>query len=332
MKSIVLRDDFTENEIRPGVEFDKYLDLIKNDSANIFKNNAGEYLNHCPACAHETHRSKFTKLNYTYRECAKCHTLFLSPRPTIEMLKEFYATSKGIKFWNSIILQETKARKKYVFSPRIRWLLSTADINDLKKIKYLDYYSKYIYLFENIIEKSGFSEFYTFKPDHQISDFLNLKGVKTISEMKSSYFSIITAFEIIDRFYNPNKILKALHNALIRNGLLFVTTISASGFDLRILKERSRSIVPPIHLNIFSVEGIITMLENSGFEISELSSPGSLDVDLVSSASEKWSSLQLPPIIDDIINNRDQEIKREFQEFLQRSLLSSHMRIVAKKK
>jgi hypothetical protein len=142
---------------------------------------------------------------------------------------------------------------------------------------------------------------------------------------------VITAFDIFDRFSDPRQVLTELHNSLTENGLLFITTISGSGFDIRILNEKSRSIVPPIHLNIFTVEGMQKLLESNNYEILELSTPGSLDIELVSTATENCSTLKLPPVIDDILCNRNEAIKNDFQEFLQRALLSSHMRVVARK-
>jgi hypothetical protein len=312
MKSIVLRDDFREFEIRPEADYKRYLDLIREDTISVFKGSAGVNVDHCYACGHGVHGHKFSKIDFEYRECEICHTLFLSPRPTIAILREFYAKSEGLKFWNSKIMQDTDARKKHIFDPRVRWVLSTCDINDFTDVSYLDYYTKYQYFVEQIVEKSGFLNFYTYRPDHPLSNLVEEKNYRVAKELTPSTYSVITAFEIFDRFYDPRHVLSELHNSLAESGLLFITTISASGFDIRILEGKSRSIVPPIHLNLFTVEGMLKLLKSKGFEILELSSPGSLDVDLVTTAMQNCPTFKLPPVIDDILTNRNEGIKKDF--------------------
>ena len=71
------------------------------------------------------------------------------------------------------------------------------------------------------------------------------------------------------------------------------------------------------------------MLEDFNFEVIELSTPGSLDLQ---NLENQIDDIELPKIFYDIIKNRDLQIKETFQEFLQRSRLSSHMRILAKNK
>ena len=114
-----------------------------------------------------------------------------------------------------------------------------------------------------------------------------------------------------------------------KGGLLFLSTKSASGLDFQFLLKKSKNIVPPLHLNIFSVEGMIKILEDFNFEIIELSTPGSLDIKIL---EEQINEISAPKFLIDLIQNRDNYTKETFQEFLQRARLSSHMRILAKNK
>ena len=81
-------------------------------------------------------------------------------------------------------------------------------------------------------------------------------------------------------------------------------------------------------MNIFTIEGIISLFKNSGFEIIELSTPGMLDLNIL---ENNMDNTELPKFLKDIIKNRDIFVKEAFQEFLQRGRLSSYLRIVAKK-
>ena len=54
MKSIVLKDDFRELEIRPEEEFQHYLNLLREDIKDILNSNAGNNFSYCPACRSTT--------------------------------------------------------------------------------------------------------------------------------------------------------------------------------------------------------------------------------------------------------------------------------------
>lgn len=333
MKNIVLRDDFREYEIRPKSEFLHYLELLSEDVKEIFNGNAGKYFHFCPACASEESTFKFSKLDFIYRECSECGSLYLSPRPTRELLHNFFKNSKGLKFWNSKVMQETESRKKHVFNPRVRWVQQTADINDVATGVYMDYYSKYDYFLEELATKGEFSKQISYKPVQEIEPALTNAGFELRQELpEAGSCSLITVFEVIDRLYHPRSVLEDISKTLSKDGILMITTLSASGFDIQMLQEHSRSIVPPIHLNLFSVEGIQTLLEHYGFNLLELSSPGSLDFSLVANALQENPDIQVPKFVNDIIYHRNDYIKQAFQEFLQRGVLSSHLRIVAQKK
>ena len=119
---------------------------------------------------------------------------------------------------------------------------------------------------------------------------------------------------------------------LVEKGLLFLVSSTISGLDLQVLWENARTIFPPENMNILSTEGIEILLEKSGFEIIELSTPGQLDLDYIKNAMERDAQLELPRFISYIIKNRDENAHRAFQEFLQEFRLSSHLRVVARKR
>ena len=245
------------------------------------------------------------------------------------MLHAFFSESKAIKYWNSQIVQETEDRKTHVFNPRIRWVEESIDFNENSKKVFCDFYSKYTPFIKGISNSSNYSRKLAYKASHDIRDEVKKAGFELTDELAPESCSVITAFEVLIKVYNPRSILKIIHDSLEDNGLLFLTTTSASGFDIQFLKGQSRSLIPPFELNIFSIEGIVMLLEEHNFKIIEISTPGSLDLQLVEKAIDL---IEVPNFIRDIIKNRNNQIKEEFQQFLQRSLLSSHLRIIAQKK
>jgi hypothetical protein len=108
--------------------------------------------------------------------------------------------------------------------------------------------------------------------------------------------------------------------------------MAGSGFDIRVLGARAKNLLPPTHLNLLSLDGLQRLLSRHGFEVIELSTPGQLDTEVVARAAAEEPTLELPPFIDELIRRRGEAVHQAFQEFLQRALLSSHMRAVARKK
>jgi hypothetical protein len=132
--------------------------------------------------------------------------------------------------------------------------------------------------------------------------------------------------------FNVEEFIKHAHRVLEPNGLLFLTTRCISGFDMQLLWQRSKSILPPHHIILFSIEGLIQFFQSNGFTIQELSTPGQLDLDIVANTLKESPDLEIPEFIKYLIQNRTPETHKSFKEFLQKHRLSSHTRIVAQKK
>ena len=111
-----------------------------------------------------------------------------------------------------------------------------------------------------------------------------------------------------------------------------IINILISGFDLQTLWEDSENLYPPDRLNVFSVAGLKKLFERHGFECLEFSTPGILDVEIVAKALRKKPKCELPRFIKYILQSKNDNIKRAFQEFLQANLLSSYSRILVRKK
>src|SRR5207245_641506 len=105
----------------------------------------------------------------------------------------------------------------------------------------------------------------------------------------------------------------------------FVTTMSGDGLEVRMLGSRSRSLVPPVHLQLLSRAGWAVALAREGFTLVEYSTPGELDVQAVADACRRDPDVRLPPILDELIRQEDEQVGRAFQEVLQQAGLSAHV-------
>ena len=74
-----------EEEIRPQKIFDEYLRLAKQDTKTYFSD-AERIRGLCPAC-NSVGDLAFNKSGFIYEVCPKCYTLFVNPRPIVELLQ-----------------------------------------------------------------------------------------------------------------------------------------------------------------------------------------------------------------------------------------------------
>ena len=97
------------------------------------------------------------------------------------------------------------------------------------------------------------------------------------------------------------------------------------------LWDKAPYIFVPEHLNLLSIAGLEQLVQRSGFELVELSTPGQLDVEQVRLACQDDPAIRLPRFVETLLSARGPLAAEDFQAFLQKHRLSSHVRIAARK-
>jgi len=328
-----------EFEIRPSQLFEEYLEISKKD-IDIFFSDRGNYkVIPCPACLSTEMELAFVKYCFSYQTCKKCNTLFVSPRPTSEMINTYYKDSASSKFWAERFFPETaEARRKMIFKPR-----ALAIINIIKKYRIpqpasiVDVGAGYGIFLEEIMKNKYFSAFYAIEPSKELAKCCRNKNIpvieKPVEEIKQSEIqaSVICSFEVIEHLFNPEAFIRSMKSLLKPGGIMVFTTLTISGFDLQILWDRSKSISPPHHINFFSTEGLRELIHRCGLEEIEISTPGKLDVDIIKNTTEENPDMPIPRFLNYIFKNRDMNTQKQLQNFLISNCLSSHARVIARK-
>jgi len=141
---------------------------------------------------------------------------------------------------------------------------------------------------------------------------------------------VVLFFDKFRRLAEPVKTLSQLRCQLKDNGLLVMNLRVGSGFDVLTLKGCRDILTPYEVICLPSIEGLEIILDKAGFEILETSSTGTLDVRYVQQNMELVDESNL--FARYLINKTDKSSLADFQRFLQKSGMSSHARVIARKR
>lgn len=327
-----------ESEIRPQKLFNQYLTLARKDNDRFFSDPSQFVEVACPGCGSEDCEPGLVKLKFRYMLCSKCGSLYLSPRPSVEMYELYYQEAESVKFWSSHFFKETaEARRQKIFIPRAHLVEKWAKKTETKSKGnglFVDIGSGYTIFLQEIQRLGIFTKIMGIEPEANLAQvgrdhgFIILeKKLETIDDGEINA-DFATAFEVLEHVFNPLDFMSAARRILRPGGLLMFTTLVVSGFDIQVLWEYSKSIYPPHHINLLSTQGMRDLVARSGLQLIDLCTPGELDVDIVRNIQRENPEIQLPRFVTSIINAPD-DVRTRFQNFLKTNELSSHVRVIA---
>lgn len=326
-----------ESDIRPQALFNRYLELASRD-ARSFLNFRHEFVPvNCPACGEAKQLPGVEKLGYTYVLCGDCGTLYLSPRPSDQRLQSYYREAESVRFWSTHFYKETiEARREKMFRPRAELIAETLNRLGLKSPEvFVDVGAGYGIFLEEVARLNAFATVIGIEPNPEIAGICRKRGFTMIEkpvEMIGSgeiQADFAASFEVLEHVFDPLSFIRAVRRLLKPKGVVLFTTLTVTGFDIQVLWEHSKSIYPPHHINLISVKGMERLIERAGLALLELSTPGQLDVDIVMNMWKEQPALQLPRFVIELLRNDGYDLRQEFQAFLSRNRLSSHVRILA---
>ncbi len=328
-----------EEDIRPQALFNRYLELARKDVDRFFSDRSGFVNVPCPACTSDHAELGLEKFGFRYLTCLACGSLYTSPRPRPALVDAYYREGEAVRFWATDFFKMTaEARREQIFRPRARlvaeWVAKALQ-DQGKPGTFVEVGSGYGIFLEEIAALGLFDQVVGIEPAPNLATICRQRGFEIIEKQAEDVLpgeleaSFATAFEVLEHLYDPCDFLQAVRSFLLPGGVFLFTTLTVSGFDIQVLWENSKSIYPPHHLNLISVEGMERLVARSGFELAELTTPGELDVDITRNIVAENATISVPRFVQQIINNPREDVRTSFQQFLKANRLSSHMRVVA---
>ncbi|MDP3920129.1 MAG: class I SAM-dependent methyltransferase [Candidatus Omnitrophota bacterium] len=325
-----------EVDIRPAHLADECQKLFEKESRSMLQSERDFVEVSCPACSSVSGALDFTKGGYQFKKCAECRTVYVSPRPTAEMLGEYYRNNAAAHFWQTHIFPQTeKARLQGIHRPRIDLVLNEADKNGAGGEVFVEVGAGSGIFGRELAKRNRFKKVVLIEPGP-----MNLESSGVIEVINSSIEEVnvdlkadmAVNFELIEHLFSPDDFLSNISRSLNPGGLFLFTTPNMEGLELLTLYEKSPGLVAPNHLNNFNRDSIRTLVERNGFEVVSVSTPGELDCDIVRNKHlEGVIDLSTQPFLKHVLIDRPEDCLGAFQQFLKESGLSSHMMVVVRK-
>ncbi len=323
-----------ESDIRDKETFGRYLRLVEEEVKDYFDKRRFITVP-CVCCASRRCKVQFEKMGFKYVLCDDCGTLYANPRPSKEDLIVFNTTSKSAGLLSKeIILSMAECRKEKIFRPRAE--LAAKRLSGQKSSVLGDIGSGAGLFLEEMRKIMPQSRLVAIEPSSEMAAICRKKGFEVIDKAiedinkTKEKFDLLSAFELLEHLHSPGVLFRNACEMLKPGGLFLITTLNCEGFDIQVLWEHSKNIYPAQHINFFNPRSLQRALEDAGFRVEELTTPGRLDWDIVENTI-KDSSGRPGRLWVNFAKNAGREAKEDLQLFLSKYGLSSHMMVLARK-
>lgn len=282
----------------------------------------------CPAC-HASLAGLGDVDGLDYVRCSSCDSLFLRTLPAADewarLLADVSLYRRSPEAFHSGI---TQSRVENVYAPKLEWIQDTLRLQGVRRPRVLEVVTRPSD-FTELARGSGLFADVLTVDETELATTASMAAGPGIAGGDAGLVEIAVLLESLDRAHDPVELLRAVSNRLVDGGLVFITAVVASGFDIAVLGLRNLYIYPPDRANCFSRHGLELLLTERGFTLLEVSTPGVLDVEIVQAHAGCTPSLSLSAFERQLVAAGG-ETRAAFQSFLQQRGLSSFARIVAK--
>jgi 2-polyprenyl-3-methyl-5-hydroxy-6-metoxy-1,4-benzoquinol methylase len=241
----------------------------------------------CPFCNRAsskywfTHTSKADLSQYDLNRCEKCKSAFVFPAPSEEYLKEFYSgemNSHGGDFDNA------DAQKNYELILNLEDSFPNSRV-DAKRIAsfckklssgndFLDIGAGYGFFTNEAISvgfnckaiEAGSNNCKVFKLMNGFEPFNQMFDEK-FAEDNCNKFDVVLLSQVLEHIPNPQSAIKNIRTVLKSGGICVIAVPHFGSMVSKLQGKKDMFIIPPEHLNFFSLSGLNQAFKNNGFSV-----------------------------------------------------------------
>ena len=313
----------------------KILQLCEIDTERMIKKFGDQFFDsNCPVCSSDKRYLQVSIWGLDYQRCKGCGLVYISPCPNDEIRSWYLSNSTGLKFWRDNMPSNTKNHRLKMHLDRANFIERALDNYDKGgQQTIIEVGAGNGELAKILSERSIFEEIILVEP--QPLD-ISLPSCRVLQSELSKVdldkpANVVIAFEVLEHINDPKAFLRDISKVISKDGLLIMSTPNVDGFEVNLLGSLSNAIMFD-HVRLYSPASIKVLLEQVGWELILVETPGLFDIDSIGNHFAAGSiDLSGNPALR-FLCDTDEFIREKFQRFLQCELLSSHMKFVARKR
>jgi len=286
----------------------------------------------CPVCFSRAGSAVFEKYGFNYLKCADCRTIYMSPRPSPEVMAGYYKASENYRYWANYIFPASEAsRREKINRPWLERIVGLADDYGIKRSHLVEVGAGFGTFCALANSEKAFDHVTAIEPTPEMAAACRQRGVSVIEagiEQVAGHVApadVLVAFEVVEHLFDPKVFFDQAAALLKPGGILVVSCPNGLGFDIFVLGALSQA-VDPEHVNLLNPESLSQLAARSGLLTLQTGTPGRLDAELVRIAALRHSfDLESQPFLRRILIEEWDSKGQVFQRFLAENGMSSHM-------
>jgi hypothetical protein len=308
-----------ENRIRKGIKesdsFGKEIEIAKKFS---YAHPSNGIIKECPVCGGNHIGGFYEKWGVQYLRCQKCYSVFADVAEDDVYRYIDNPELVGIRTNTEYQDKNTESRQSR-WEEQLDWLRfrTFRYFGKNKGFSVIDYGSRWNGWID-MLQESGFCREYELR-----------KSILEKETDRVESADIVLALDYMQTEIKPMDFFKLVYGRLKTDGLFIISTKVGSGFDILTLRGNNRNVFPYEHVMLPSKEGIKSLLSQTGFELLEMTTPGTFDVNFVRDNVDGLA--QDDYFMRYLLTTATPSDEAEFQRFIQKAGLSSYAQVIAKK-
>lgn len=274
----------------------------------------------CSICNSDKVKNIFSRWDVNYYLCESCASIFV---PVSKEVVEGYSKLQEMKdFRNSEEYQNQASESRDVaWDDVVSWAeyRTYRYLGKNSGLEVLDYGNKYKGFVNKILNSKLIS-------NYELRD--SVLDIKLEGKVRNA--DVLIYMNQLQHEMNPIKKIEEIGKDLKNEGILLMSTRLGSGFDILTLKGGINDVFPYEHITLPSKKGLEIILDRAGYELLEITTPGTRDMNVVLNNKERIEDSNF--FIKYLLDVADERTLKDFQQFLQKSCLSSFAQVVARKR
>jgi len=216
----------------------------------------------CPACAETAYESRVVRNGFRIVECSSCDSLYVRARPPEERLQEIYDQFPQLAGGREGQATDDPEDGLWEAEYRLSRLLTFASSGRL-----LDFgcgRGDFILAARRFFDVQGVDIAPRMRP--QARSLPVFQGRLEDAGFPDGSFDVVTAVEVLEHLYDPQRTLREIHRIMKTQGILLLQTGDADSFRAHLNLDTWTYLQPPIHLNVYSRRGLTAIANRLGFE------------------------------------------------------------------